>query len=515
MILVSISFVFSQASDVKNELRYIEQYTPTTVDPITVHDPTSQRITEILFGSLYSMNRFLERIPEFADGEPQLTPDKKSAIVKLKEGIKFSDGTPITPEDIIFSFQAAIDPGSDNFNRQAYANIKSISPVDASTIRIEFNSPVTDAKKYLRFFIIPKSAFLSPQISRQLTFCREPGPSSGSYSLLVRSETGNEYHFQANPNYVGKNKPQIDKIKMNVHRDLKAHADNLKNGLVDLVPFVPPDAVPQLKKDSRFKLDLYDSNQYDAIIFNFNNKLLQITAVRQAINYAFNREDMLASFFNGDGALMSGPFPPSHQGNNPDVQPWSYQPTMAKTILTNLGMVDTDGDGIREFNGKPVQFNLLSSSAGDANYNAIILSFIQQMKNIGILINNNAYMANLYESNLQLGKFDMVYYTRKVTPEGDYSPFFLSSQAFVGGKNIGYYKNSLVDSLFIQSRLTKDFQMRTKIYESLHKILHDDCPYVYLWYLRYNAAYIRELENVSIDPFYFFTTIEDWFFKSE
>ncbi len=497
------------------ELRYLEQSVPMRIDPITVYDVTSVRITEILFGALYSTDRSTARIPEFADGEPRLSEDGMSAVVKLKPDLKFSDGTPIRVSDIIFTWKAATNPKSFSPNRQMYRNIANISALDSSTIRVTFRHPVSDARRYLMFFIVPKSIFLSTEIDRDLTYCREPDPTSGGYRIFNKKGTGQEFLFVKNPYYNGKTKPSIEKIRMNVHTDILGHVDNLRNGLADLIPFVPPAKVPVIKQDSRFKIELYDANQFDFIAFNLENEFLKFQEIRQAINMAFNRKEILASFFNDDGDLMSGPFPPTHSGFNPDVQPWPYDPNMARTMLQNMGFEDSDGDGILEYNGKPLEFNMLTALCRDPDYSSVISSFVEQMRNIGIRINTQEFLYDAFESKVRKGDFDMVYYTRKVTQEADYSPFFMSDQIGIGGKNIGRYSNPLVDSLFVMANSTLDFQKRVELYKEVHKIIHDDCPYVFLWYLKYHAAYIRELKNVSIDPYYFFTTIEEWFYMKD
>lgn len=497
------------------ELRYLEQSVPKRIDPITVHDITSVRITELLFGALYSNDRSMARIPEFADGDPRLSSDSKSATVKLKPGIQFSDGTPIRVSDIIFTWKAATNPNSYSPNRQSYKNIASIMALDSSTIRVEFKHPVSDPRKYLMFFIIPKSVFLSPEIDGDLTYCREPVPSSGGYYIFDKKGTGQEFLFKRNTHYKGKAKPTIERIRMNVHTDILGHVDNLRNGLADLIPFVPPAKVPVIKQDSRFKIELYDANQFDFIAFNLENEFLKFQEVRQAINMAFNRKEILASFYNDDGDLMSGPFPPTHSGFNPQVEPWPYDPHMAQTMLKNMGFEDSDGDGILDYNGKPLEFYMLTPLSRNPDYSSVISSFVEQMRNIGIRITTHEFFSDAFQSKVANGEFDLVYYTLKVTQDADYSPFFTSDQIGPGLKNIGHYSNPLVDSLFTIANQTQDFQKRVELYKEVHKIIHDDCPYVFLWYLKYHAAYIRELKNVSIDPFYFFTTIEEWFYSED
>ena len=127
LLLLSLQFLYAQLDDVRTELRYQEQNTPTTIDPVTVYDITSVRLTEILFGAMYSLDRFADRIPEFAESGPQLIDNNMAAIVKLKDNIKFSDGSPIRADDVVFTFKAATNPGSENYNRGAFKNIRSIT----------------------------------------------------------------------------------------------------------------------------------------------------------------------------------------------------------------------------------------------------------------------------------------------------------------------------------------------------------------------------------------------------
>ncbi|APF19806.1 ABC-type transporter, periplasmic subunit [Caldithrix abyssi DSM 13497] len=494
-------------------LRYIEKDAPATFDPITVKDPSSIKLTELLFARLYTQNRYVERVPELADGEPELRNDNRVAIVKLKPGIKFSDGTPITADDVVFTFKAAINPQSDTFNKSVFENIADIKALDQYTVEVDFTYPVMDAKKYLMFFIIPKDAFLSPKIRKTLSYCRNPEPVSGGYKLKVSSIVGTRYQLEKNNYYKGTQEPKIHEVEMNVYPNPRGHVDQLRNNQIDLLPFVLPEALSIIRNDFRFKLEAYDANQYDFIAFNLKNDLLKFVQIRQAMNLAFNRRDVLESFFLNEGELMSGPFPSSHPGYNSSVRPWEFDRNMAKTILDHSGFVDSDGDGIRDFNGKPLEFRLLAGLANDQNYNAIINAFIQQMKLIGIKIKLNSFLADIFEEKLIRGDFDLVYFNIKVTPAGDYSPFFLSSEAYPGGKNIGYYYNPVVDTLFLQAKLTTDFQLQTQILQDVHKVLREDCPWIFLWYLRYHAAYVRKLKNVTINPFFFFTTIEEWFYE--
>ena len=134
------------------------------------------------------------------------------------------------------------------------------------------------------------------------------------------------------------------------------------------------------------------------------------------------------------------------------------------------------------------------------------------MGQIGIKIVEDKYSSEIYEEKLMNHDYEIAYAGWHVKPQSDIFPFFISIQAVPGGKNLSNYVNAKVDSLLYLVRQTNDFSLKVEITKHLHEILHEDAPYVFLWKLRHHAAYRRELKDVSIDPYNFFSTIEDWFF---
>jgi len=501
--------------NMEQKLRYVEDSEPLTIDPITVSHKVSQRITEMLFAALYKADQFAVLQPELAEDFPQMDVSKQIATIKLKSGLKWSDGKPLTAKDIIFTIEAAKNNNSDTFNREIYNYIKNVSMINNQTLSVEFTKKIPERpERYLPFFIIPKHAFFKPEIKKDNSYCLEPRISNGGFKYKNKSATGLQFFLEKNENYYKPDVPIISNVNLQVFSDRTAHKEMLVSDATDLLTYIRPEDIPDVINDPQFDMMEYQATEYEFFAINCRHEILNIREVRQAINLGFNRKDVLKSYFQNSGDLMAGPLPPTHFGYNPDVDPWPYDQVKAAELLESIGMVDTDEDGIREWKGKPVYLEfLVYARENNLTNTQIWKSFTQQMQQIGLKIEMVEFTPELYSDKLMRHDFDIAVAGWHVKSQSDIFPFFIGEQAKPGGKNLGNYVNVKVDSLLIISRYTNDFALKVELLKLLQSNLHDDAPYVFLWHLRHRAAFTRKLKNVSIDPNNFFTTIEDWYFE--
>ncbi len=515
--IISLGFIKNVTAqivgDIKNELVYVEGTDPGTIDPITFSTWTARRVVEILFGALYTFDADRRRIPEFAADYPQLSEDKYSCIVHLKPNLHWSDGKLITADDVIFTFKAATNPQSDCPNREVFLYIKDIQKIDSLTIQVIFTKPVISPEKYLMFFLAPRHRFLNTTINKLLTYCKSPTVTSGGY--VYDRSTERTYIFRKNEYYHSRGEPKIESISMHVHTDFRAHVSNLNSGIYNMVPYVPPSYLAEARNNARLIVKPYSSNSVQLIALNCENPFLKFKEVRQALNLAINRQDLLSSFYSNNGELLSGPFPTMHRGYNPEVQVYPYNPRLAKSILTDLGFQDTNNDSILDLNGMPFRLRFLVPYSPDAMMDHLFRSIAEQLKNIGIDVQLKPMIGANFQYNLQMRQYDMVYYSWYLQNQASPFPLFISSEARIGGKNIAMYKNSLVDSLLLQAEYQPDLEFQTKILQRIHKIIHEEAPWIFLWHLEHHAAYYRYIHGVSIEPFNFFTTIEDWYIQTQ
>ena len=512
--VVTFQAVPQVAGTVENKLIYVESGDPGTIDPITSGNLISRRIVEILFGALYTFNEDRQRIPEFAMGYPDTSQGLRFCTVRLKPNLRWSDGKRITAADVLFTYQAAINPKSDSPNREVFNFIKNMEMVDSLTIRVEFIKPVKAPEKYLMFFIAPQHEFTSTTVTKMLTYCRRPVVSSGGYVYQVNN--ANEYYFQQNPNYEGRGKPKIEAVSLHIHPDQRTHIPNLISGLYNMVPYVPPTHLADARNNAQLIVKPYSSNSVQLIAINTQHEFLRFKEVRQALNMAIDRASMLKSFYLNNGEILSGPFPPMHRGFNPDVQPYPYNPNLARRLLADLGFKDTDGDSIVEKDGKPFRVRfLVPQILGNSELDRLFKSIAEQIRMIGIDVDIRQMIGSNFDYMIARRDFDLAYYSWYMQNQASPYPLFISSEAHPGGKNIANFTNALVDSLLYQAELQPDLEFQTHILQELHKIIHQEAPWIFLWHLKHHAAYYKYIKGVSIEPYNFFTTIENWYIDTK
>jgi len=188
-----------------------------------------------------------------------------------------------------------------------------------------------------------------------MSYAQEPVPSSGGFRFKGKTATGQNYVFERNSEYFEKDKPKIPVVRLQIFPNESSHLVQLVNDIINFDPYILPVQIPPLKNDPDFELMDYAASEHDFFTLNFNNPILKIREVRQALNYAFNRPEILDAFYYGDGELMSGPLPPDHYGCSIDVLPYEFNPERAKNLLESIGM--RDNNEMEYGNGRGKKFN--------------------------------------------------------------------------------------------------------------------------------------------------------------
>jgi len=284
-------------------------------------------------------------------------------------------------------------------------------------------------------------------------------------------------------------------------------------GGIDLEIRVPPRDIAEIQGDSRFELAPYSTLSYSFFGYNFRNPVLAIKEVRKAISYAINRQEMLGSFFEGKGQIISGPFAPGSWAYNLDVDPIPYSPVESNALLDRAGFIERAKDGVRKKGSYRLEFQMVVPiSKENETTKRVILAFQNYLNNVGIQIDIRWLEWKAWtEAVFVDGDFDIIYADWLFDDSFDISSLFHSKEIGPGRNNIGGYKNPEVDSLLDEARSTLDIEKKRTIYRRLHEILADEVPYTYLWTLTNYAAYNRKLRRVEIHPTRFFTYIRDWY----
>jgi peptide/nickel transport system substrate-binding protein len=265
-----------------------------------------------------------------------------------------------------------------------------------------------------------------------------------------------------------------------------------------------------------FQFIPYESLSYDYLGINFRNSLLNIFEVREALSKAINRAQIISTIYSSEGQPISGPWGPQSPYICSQCPPDPYNPGYSRDLLKKAGLVDSDNDGIVEYEGKKVTLRLLfpksPNGEGDA-YLSTCNNFKGAFRAIGIDVDIVGLPPDKFYDKVFIGHdFDLAFHRWRFKDlAGDPSSLFSSSDTAKKMNNYIYYINKDIDELFNRFQMSRDLSTKKELGIQIHKVLAEDRPYIFLWSLKNNTAYNRtQFANININPFDFFYSIYDW-----
>lgn len=495
-------------------LNYGEYGRPATLDPITSNDMISLRITELLFNGLVGIDPKQEIVPELAerweiaeDGRIYTFFLRKDVVWHAREG---EDSVPFTADDVIFTYNVIMHPNTITPLKVRNEFIESVTKSDDHTVVFTLKRPILNALAKFSFKIIPKHGPQNPEfLTREDPFVQNP-IGTGPY-MLKNVTADREAILVANDKYF-KGRPHIDKYIARPFADQNIMGQALMFNAIDMIVLVNHRDIPQLQGDKRFVLQPYNALSYSFFGFNLRNPMLADKRVRMAFTYAINRQEMLDSFFQGQGTIISGPFAPGSWAYNLDVQPLPYDPQKAEELLTESGFTK-GGDGKMEKDGKALTLTLKVPIAKESEaVKRVVLAFKNYLAKVGVEIEPEFQEWLSWKEDVFLNHdFDIVFASWVFDDSADISSLFHSAEIGPWKNNFGAFSNPEVDGLIVESKLTLDHEKRRTINRKLHEIIANENPYTFLWTLTNYAGYNKKLRRVAIHPYKFFSFADEWY----
>ena len=442
-------------------------------------ESASAAIASNIFNSLLRYDAKLDLTGELAESW-QVSEDNKTITFKLKPNLTWADGKPLTSADILFTWQLVTDEKTRSPYASDFQLVKKAEAPDALTFEITYDqayAPALDSWAGLQ--ILPKH-LLKGQDIHTTAFARNPVGSN--YYKLDQWTHGENIRLSRNPSSV-LGQANIDKLVTRIIPDnsaqfLELMADNIDSMGLDPIKFsriIP--ARPDLQK----KLNLYKElgNSYTYMGFNLKHKPFDDVRVRQAINYAIDKQEIIDGVYLGLGINIASPYKPGTRWSNPELLPYGYNPDKAKTLLKEAGFADSNGDGILERNGKPFAFEIVTNQNKEREKSAVLIQ--RRLKEVGIDVKIRAIeWASFISRFIKTGDFDVVLLGWGLGLDPDQFNIWHSSQQAPGQFNFIGYNNPTVDKLLEEGRTELDPDKRQKIYHAFAKVLLEDSPIIYL-----------------------------------
>ena len=488
-------------------------------DGYTSHEASAQRLSDLVLESLL----YIDAAGKYTGGLARTWRKSKDGTyitIRLKPNVYWhpSPGKQglkkLSSADVVTTVEVLQSPKSQIPNRERFQIIDRVEVIDDLQIKVFLTRASADPLRALMFKILPAHKFSSEKhLNRKSAFAKEP-IGTGPYRFAATNRQG-EVRLERFAKYHSR-EPKLEAIVLKQFSDQSVMAQSLMYRSLDLVTYVSPRDLGEVVGDKDLGVLSYDALSYSFFALNTKRGVLADKRVRQAINHAINRGEMLKAFFANKGQLISGPFPPSSWAYNIDVKPYEFSSDRARALLQRAGLRDVDGDRFFEDkSGKPLklQFVVPMTGEGDA-IKRLSLALQGYLKQVGIRCELK-FLDWINWKKKVLGKrdYDLTIASWSFDDASNITSLFHSSSVGAWGNNFVQYQNPEVDTLLTAAQASNDFDKRRAIYHRLHAILADEAPYVYLWTLMHHAAYGPRLSGVRVEPASFFKHIAGWRLK--
>lgn len=475
---------------------------PANLNPVTKRD---QYAAWMLEGNVFeSMLKYdpdtLKLVPLLAESY-KVSDDGLQISFVLRKDVHFSDGRPITAEDVIFSYQVIVNPKIDAASLANYfQDIEKVEKISDREVKFTMKKPYFKALEITSgILILPKHIY---QFDNPETFnARISNPVGSGPYVFERWDVGQQIVFKRNENYWGP-KPKLDKYVYKFITNETAAVQALRAHQVDLL-MVSSEQYLKLREDEAIKKDFRDllfwdpTHGYSYIGWNETKSFFKDAKVRLAMTYLVDRESIKKYLTKDLAKIVSGPFYILGQQCDPNIQPWPYDPQKAVQLLDEAGWKDHDGDGIRDKDGVPFRFKYMITSSGGIGLQIAKL-FKDEAAKVGIDVIIDEYEWSVFEERIHNRNFDAVSLAWGGTVEEDPYQIWHSSQIQGHGSNYISFSDPEADALIEKARTTMDADKRNQLYHKLHAILHKEQPYTFLMTSQSKYFLDDRFENVKI-----------------
>jgi peptide/nickel transport system substrate-binding protein len=469
---------------------------PVNLDPAQVTDLNSNRVGR----------RIVETLVTFPDESTQIVPglaeswtiskDGLKYTFKLRRGIAFHDGTPFDAEAVKFSIERQIVAehpfnklGKYPFANYFFGNVKAVEVVDPQTVEFSLKEP---RASFLAVLTAGAASIVSPTAVKKLGVDYPLSPVGTGPFKFVSWERGQRVVLEKNTSY-WKHPVRVDRVIYRPIVEDQARLTELLTGALDLIVGTPPDFVAQLESNPKITLLKQVGAHVWYLGINNQKKPFDDKRVRQALNYAVNKDAIVRDVLKGTGSLSRGPVLPNTWGADPALKAYPYDPERAKKLLAEAGFPNGFATTLWvPESGSGMQSPVAMSTVIQSNLKAVGVNVTLQTMEWG------AYLAKLRTKEQDL--FALSWMAGNEDPDMVMYPLLHSSQWTPNGPNRALYKNEKYDDLLHQARLTTDQKKRAELYRDAQRILVDDAPWVFVDHEIQTAAHAKRVQGFKLHP---------------
>ena len=497
--------------------------TPRFINPALAITRADQDVTALVYSGLMKMDENGVLVPDVAESVT-VSDDGLTYNVLIRKDVHFHNGTTLTAHDVAFTIGLIQNPSLKSPLKGNWNDV-TVEVISDNELNIVLRDAYAPFIENFTLGILPEHLWSSIPIE-QLPFSALNTLPVGSGPFKVakaaRDKNGLIQEYTLSANKESLNPPKINTVVLYFYNDEVSLLEGLKNGTLDASSYVSNESLEQITITNDFRVITKPLPRVFGVFFNQNKvPALRDAAVRQALEIAIDRNDIISTSLKGQGVPIYTPMPratdtlQSEEGSNqsaPEARIAAAQKILkdAGWIKNSLGLLE------KQIDGAATTLSLTVSTSNTPLFNTVSQQVADEWKAIGVDVTTEQFeQTSLVQTVIRPRDFEVLLFGLDTSRSEDLYPFWHSSQKDDPGLNIAGYTNLSVDALLEKARKEQDATERTKDLTEASKTIVSERPAIFLFepmmtYVVKNGVVISEMSNLG-KPADRFSTITNWY----
>lgn len=445
---------------------------PQTLNPVIATSDPEVVVIALLQRNLLDYDENLNLVPGLAESV-EADPAHLVYTVRLREGVRWEDGSPITSDDVKATLEAIVDPKTPAlYRRSFFADLERVETVDARTARATFRKPYPSQRDAFNLPLLPAKLYRGTDVSTNPAN-RKP-LASGPFRLA--SWEGGTLRLVRNTQYFGE-APAFEQVVLRSVPESASAFQGLLAGALDESRLTAVQR-KEAAASGHVRELVYDELAYT--YFAWNNRLPQFAdpRVRRALTMLIDREEIARTLYGGLARPANGPLPPGLWPYDPTLAPLPHDPAKAAALLDEAGF-RKGKDGIRAKGAARLAFALSLGGASDRLRQIVELAQ-RSYHEAGIEMTLSPMEWGAFVEKVDAGEYEACSLSLNLDPNPDLRPNWHSSQVPPNGMNHAFYRSAKADALMDEIAGTFDREKARVLYAELQRVIADDQPFTFL-----------------------------------
>lgn len=439
-------------------------------------------------------------VPTPENGAVVLRPDGGMDVTwRIRPGIRWHDGVPFTSADLKFTVEAINSPEYNPESTDGFDRIERVDTPDSLTAIVRYREVYAPyALQFVRG-ALPRHVLAGRDIDGAQDYNRNP-LGTGPYRV-AEWKTGEYVLLERVPDYWrGDSLPAIRRLLFRFIPNTTTRINQLRGGEVHVTALVPWDKYREVRDVPGLSIHRMTGNSYEHVTLNQRSvAAFRDVRVRRALTHAIDRDQIVTTILDSLAPVIHGPIQPVSWAFTDAVTQYAYDPARARALLDEAGWRDDDGDGVRERNGTPLRFTLITQ-AGFAVRENVSQALQRMWREVGVdaairLVDGTSISAFWFE-----GRFDAMLHWWHMPADPELTLFFASDRTPPNGRNINYVDDDSLTRLLYASDRTVQRDERRRLLVAAQQRIADLAIEIPLYNVTRLDAVPSTLEGFTGNP---------------